>query len=172
MTKEKIAEIRVRCEGNILANYYTRAGNENIWVHVQSDCLQLLNALEAETARADEAEKENKQWNDADCNTCPLRNMECCENACQSKLSMAIALNETLADRDILECENRALEAGRDHWKARVEAFERFVKGNGRHECCVGCLYQKNLGTKAGECQGYTADCWQFDEARFSGVTV
>jgi curved DNA-binding protein CbpA len=45
-------------------------------------------AAEGEIARLEETEKEDKQWNDANCNECPISAFEACDEICRSKKTL------------------------------------------------------------------------------------
>jgi hypothetical protein len=45
-------------------------------------------AAEGEIARLEEIEKEHKQWDDANCNECPISAWEACDEICQSKKTL------------------------------------------------------------------------------------
>ena len=44
--------------------------------------------LESALARAEEAEKENARWNNANCNDCPIMTWEACDEICQDKKTL------------------------------------------------------------------------------------
>ena len=58
-----------------------------------TECL----AAEGEIARLEEIEKEQRQWNDADCNDCPLSSWETCDEICQSKKTLIEKIAELAA---------------------------------------------------------------------------
>lgn|GEM_PF-5706470 len=110
MTQTQINEIRER--HNEIDNEFIRNGRLKRTLcfdeanYVSSVYVQDFSAL---LAALDEADKENNQWNDTDCDTCPLGGMECCYESCSSKLSLITALHQTIIERDVLEREVGAL---------------------------------------------------------------
>ncbi|MCL2840301.1 MAG: hypothetical protein FWE05_05960 [Defluviitaleaceae bacterium] len=124
-------------------------------------------ALKELSAELDELKKENQQWNDTDCSTCPLNHHECCEMVCSSKLSMAEALSETIDNRDKLEDEISEATTECIKYKVRAEALEKALKelrslGIDNHVLCRVC--------KNGDyCICEAKDCgFEFDQDRFA----
>jgi hypothetical protein len=79
--------------------------------HAREDIPALLEYIGQLRAENAEIKTENEQWNDADCNTCPLRKMECCEQICSSKSSVLEVLHGSINYVDNLEAENAELRA-------------------------------------------------------------
>ena len=57
-------------------------------------------AAEGEYGRLEEIEKEYRQWNDADCNKCPLKSREACDEICKSMKTMIEKIAELEAELD------------------------------------------------------------------------
>ena len=87
--------------------------------------------MQAENERL---EKENEAWNNKDCNTCPLRTQEACDEICESRKS----LTQRLAD----------ITSERDRWKARAEKAEAerdaAIKDIKSVSQCETCAYAGN----------------------------
>ena len=63
-------------------------------------CAECL-AAEGGIARLEEIEKEHNQWNDANCNDCPLSAYDTCEEICQSKKTLIEEIVDLLEHRRI-----------------------------------------------------------------------
>lgn len=115
------------------------------------DVERLLAALD----EAEEVIAESKQWNNADCNTCPISGWSACEEICASKVSLMGWLSATAADRD--------------RRKAREEALERALKQFAPCQTCDSADDCEKYG-KALACTlvCFMPDAWCFDEARFA----
>ena len=150
---------------------------------------------EAEPARADEAEKENRRWNDQDCNTCPIKGVSVgdsgCDEICFSRATLTSYFSEVIAERDSYKDQLRQLQkecfgiaktpdlfnkifAERDKWKARAEAFENAIQivaacQSCKHFCtdkCKTCCEREEDWN--GRQYSMTKEAnWEFDEQRF-----
>jgi len=61
--------------------------------------LQYQHASECLEVMYDEIKSEYETWNDVDCNTCPLRTWEACDEICKSKKSLIQRLAHIASDR-------------------------------------------------------------------------
>jgi len=167
MTQERLEEIRARL---YMADKAIRA-----WRHIDGytqaveiiemlsdDVAFVLDALEVETARIEDVEKENALWNDADCNKCPISTWGTddggCDDICRSKFKLIQWLADT--DYDL------------NYYKARAEALERAIRTS--YGSCGFCNNHEPQCDDTGCCSrpGATKDYCQsfvFDEARFAG---
>jgi len=96
--------------------------------HSRNDISALLAALEAETARADEAVKEMETWNNVDCNTCQLQGVPACDKICGDKNLLMKAL--AAADNAI------------GTLNANITALESAIKSLPRKYKCKLCTRQ------------------------------
>ena len=121
---------------------------------------------EMEAARADDEEHDRMevgklyeklkkdQFDNADCNICPLRTWEGCDEICKNRLAMAQWLATIAEDRDRQE--------------KHVEALERAFKScNYLHASCEVCVHGGTGGRLCEECND-DYNNWIFDYKRFT----
>lgn len=129
-----------------------QTANTEFIAHAPEDMAYLLDALEAETKRADEAERLLNEH-------IAISAGEACIKELDEMGVREWALVEIFAK------ERDEAQADRDRWKSRAEALERAIKPM-RCSACVNKYedFKKRPKVCTVCCDG---DLWQFDEARF-----
>lgn len=136
----------VVCDKGSICEVVRRREDARFIAHAPEDMRKLLNSL-----------GEMETWDDGDCNTCPLRGWEKCDEICASKSTMADHISKLGDDIDIKLAALMKAEAERDYYKRRAETLERAVK-----QFPDSCWFCINVS-------GCHDDCaFEFDEARFS----
>lgn len=104
---DRIEEIRARCA------YADSIETSHI------DCVE-VSELKFMLDEIDAMKAENEQWNDADCNTCPLSGWEACDEKCISKAMMIEFAKSLAQDIDVKLAALLEAEAENERLKAEV----------------------------------------------------
>ena len=127
IAKEQVDAIKTRYSRKNLYKLARTTVDKSIWDVVFDDVEALLIAFEAKTARANSLEAENEAWNDLDCSTCPLRDIESCDALCSSKARMAGLMAAYIKDNILLV--------------VRSCALEKAIKSLPRQHKCLLCIH-------------------------------
>ena len=133
----------------------------------------------AETARADEADKKNRQWNDQDCNKCPNQGVSVGDSGsdkiCLSKATFTNYFNEVISERDKWKTRAEELEIRTEALETAIKTTNQFGEMINRKDfACLICANFVQTDKDFYDCKRsvYCIDedenhkLWRFDEKK------
>lgn len=94
------------------------------WCMQNQKVIELLDDLDRAEARAEEAEAANKAWDNTDCDSCPLRLWEACDEICANKRTLIKAIAQYRGWLKAEEDRSAELKKDRDEWEDTAKAAQ------------------------------------------------